>query len=193
MDRLTASGILLVAGFVLVLFASFASPPRLYQESDSQIRLEIVKNNKTRWLLSNIFFIIAGVTSAIGLLLFTLQVGGEANSFLNWLAVVTYALGTFLWIIFLYNRHVDPAQLFEDYSFSRFTVALFALLVIGHLLYGIIFIQADYPGWLGYGTVALSTIIGLIAIVLPDKFFASFPPQTFYFLTLAAGILFLRQ
>lgn len=193
MDQLTTSGILLVAGFVLVLFASFASPPRLYQESDSRVRLEIVENNQIRWLLSNIFFITAGVTSVVGLLLFTLQERGEASPLLSWLAAASYILGTLLWITFLYKRQVDPAQLFENYTFSTFTAWLVGLLVIGHLLYGIVFIQAGYPGWLGFVTIVLTAIIGLAALLIPGKFFASFPPQVFYFFSLAAGIVFLVQ
>jgi hypothetical protein len=36
------SGYLLVAGFVLVLLATFSGPPRLYQEPSSEKRLEII-------------------------------------------------------------------------------------------------------------------------------------------------------
>ena len=138
-------------------------------------------------------FVLGGLATVARLILFTIYVQGEVNSLLNWLAALSYSLGTVLWIIFLYNRTINPAQLFEDYVFTPSTIALIGLLLGGLLLYGIVFIQADYPGWLGFGTVGLSVLIGAPALIFPGRFFASFPPQVLYLFTLAAGIVFLRQ
>ena len=187
------SGYMLIAGFVLVLLATFAGPPRLYQEPSSEKRLEIIEDHQSRWIASNVLFVLAALVTAAGLILFSIYAQGEVNSALNWLAALAYGLGTTLWIIFLYNRTVDPAQLFEDYVFTPSTIALFGLLIGGLLLYGILYLQAGYPGWLGIGSVALTVMIGALALFFPSRFFASFPPQTLYLLTLAAGIVFLKQ
>lgn len=193
MNQLNLPGYLLIAGFVVVLLATFAGPPGLFQEPDSEKRLEIIETYQSRWVASNVLFVLGGLATAAGLILFTIYAQGEVNSLLNWLAALSYSLGTVLWIIFLYNRTVNPAQLFEDYAFTPGTIALIGLLIGGLLLYGIVYIQAGYPGWLGFGTVGLTVLIGALALFFPSRFFASFPPQVLYLFTLAAGIVFLRQ
>lgn len=187
------SGYLLIAGFAMVLLASFAGPPGLFQEPESEKRLEIIETHQSRWIASNVLFVLGALATAAGLILFSLSIQGDVNSLLNWLAVLFYGLGTVLWIIFLFNRTINPAQLFENYVFTPSTIALVGLLVGGLLLYGILYIQAGYPGWLGFGTVGLTVVIGALALFFPGRFFASFPPQALYLFTLAAGIVFLRQ
>lgn len=193
MDLTSLTGILLIAGFALVIFASIASPPRLYQESDSSVRLQIVKRHMRIWITSNVLFVVASVSTTAGLILFSTHVSGPVNAIPNWLAAGAYSLGSVAWILFLYRRTVDPAQLFESYRFSYFTAVMIGLLVFGLLLYGIVLIQAGYPGWLGYGSVGLMALIGAFALIRPARFFASFPPQIIYLLTLAAGIVMLSD
>jgi hypothetical protein len=180
-------------GFLLVIAGSVVSPPRLYQETDIQIRLEIVEDHMARWTASNVLLGMAGLVTAVGLILFSYYVRADVNSLLNWTALLAYSLGALAWIIFLSQRQVDPAQLFEDYTFSPLAIGLISLMLLGLLLYGVIFIQSGYPGWLGYGTVGLTAIIGILAIIFQDRFFANFPPQVFYLITLVAGIVMLRR
>jgi hypothetical protein len=193
MNQLNLSGYFLIAGFVVVILASFAGPPGLFQEPDGQKRIVIIENHQTRWLTSNILFGLAGVATAAGLILFSIYIQSEVNSLLNWLAAISYSLGTLLWLIFLYNRTVNPAQLFEDYAFTPSTIALFGLLIGSLLLYGVVYYQVGYPGWLAFGTIGLTVLIGSLAVFFPGRFFASFPPQILYAFTLAAGIVFLGQ
>ncbi|MDX1614606.1 MAG: hypothetical protein R3300_09875 [Candidatus Promineifilaceae bacterium] len=193
MNQLDVAGIGLITGFILTILATVAGPPRLYQESDSQIRLKLIRDYSARWLASNMLFGLGGLATAAGLILFSLYVRGEVSSTINWLAALGYGLSTVLWLVFLYNRQVNPAQLFEEYTFSPFTVALFGLMLIGLLLYGAVYIQVGYPGWLGVGTVGVTALIGALALLFPRGFFASFPPQILYMLTLAAGIVFLGR
>jgi len=193
MNLNTLSGLLLILGFVLIVTASIIGPPRLYQESDGQIRLEIIEKHSGRWSASNVLFILSPLITAVGLLLLSYYVRDDVSPLLNWLAFLTYVLGAAAWIFFVYQRQVDPAQLFEDYTFSPQTVAMISLTLLGLLLYGIVFIQAGFPGWLGYGTVGLTLLIGILAIIFPGQLFANIPPQVFYLITLAAGIVMLRQ
>jgi hypothetical protein len=187
------TGVLLILGFVFVLVASIVGPPRLYQEPNSEVRLEIIANFPTRWAVSNLFFALGALVTAAGLTLFALQLRGSVSPWLIWLAVATYILGAFVWVIFIFQRTVDPSSLFTSYAFSPLTVALVGLSVTGLLLYGILFLQAGYPGWLGVGTIAGMALIGGAALLFPAQFFASFPPQVFYLFTLVAGIVVLRN
>lgn len=187
------AGIGLIAGFVFILVASSVGPPRLYQEPDSEARLEIIANHTTRWAASNLIFAVGGLITAAGLALFALQIRGSASLWLIVLGVASYTLGAIVWAIFMYQRTVDPSSLFTSYAFSPPTIALVGLTVIGLVLYGVIFLQAGYPGWLGVGTIAAMVLTGGAALLFPTQFFASFPPQLFYLLTLVAGIVMLRR
>jgi hypothetical protein len=187
------AGVLLILGFVFVLVASIVGPPRLYQEPNSEVRLEIIANFPTRWTVSNLFFALGALVTAAGLTLFALQLRESVSPWLIWLAVAAYILGAIVWVIFMFQRTVNPASLFTSYAFSPLTVALVGLSVTGLLLYGILFLQAGYPGWLGVGTIAGMALIGGAALLFPAQFFASFPPQVFYLFTLVAGIVVLRN
>lgn len=193
MDFQQIAGIALIAGFILILVASFVGPPRLYQEPESETRLQIIADYPTRWVASNALFALGGLITAVGFLLFSLQLRGSVSAWWFGSSAATYTLGAILWAIFMYQRTVNPASLFTSYAFSPLTIALFGFLVLGLLLYGIVFLLADYPGWLGIVSIAGMVLIGGIALLFPRPFFESFPPQLLYFFTLAAGIVMLRQ
>jgi hypothetical protein len=93
MNQPALSGFLLILGFVLVIAGSAVSPPRLYQETDSQVRLEIVESHMGRWTASNVLFELAGLVTVVGLILFSYHVRDDVNSILNWLALLAYYLG----------------------------------------------------------------------------------------------------
>jgi hypothetical protein len=193
MDIQQSAAILLILGFVFVLVASFVSPPRLYQEPESETRLAIIADYPARWIASNVFFVLAGVATAIGLGLFSLHLRGSVNAWVNGLAVAGYSLGTVAWVILVVSRTANPEPYFGAYHFSPFTIALLWLLAGGLLLYGVAFLQAGYPGWLGVSTIAGMALIGGVALFFPTQFYASFPPQLFYLFTLVAGIVMLRK
>lgn len=193
MNMQMLAGVLLILGFVFVLVASIVGPPRLYQEPESEVRLEIIANYPTRWAASNLFFALGALVTAGGLALIALQLRGSVSPWLLGLGAAAYLLGAIVWAIFMFQRTVNPASLFTSYAFSPLTVALVWLSVTGLLLYGILFLQAGYPGWLGVGTIAGMALIGGAALLFPAQFFASFPPQVFYVFTFVAGIVIWRQ
>ncbi|HEX6306408.1 MAG TPA: hypothetical protein VFZ76_19565 [Anaerolineales bacterium] len=193
MNQGQLAGFLLIAGFVSILIASMVGPPRLYQEPESETRLQIIANHPTRWAAANLFFALGGLVTAGGLTFFSLGLRGSVNMWLVGLSAVAYILGAIIWAAFMYQRTVNPASLFTSYAFSPLTVALLGLIVIGLLLYGVVFLQAGYPGWLGIGMIAGMALIGGAALLFPTRFFEAFPPQVLYLFTLIAGIVMLRK
>lgn len=193
MNQAQIGGLFLVAGFIFILAASFVGPPRLYQEPDVNRQLELIAGHSTAWIASNVFFGLAGLVTAGGLALFALHLRGSENAWQAGTGAAAYALGAVVYAIFLYRRTVDPAALFANYAFSPLTVVLLSSLVIGLLLFGVVFLQAGYPGWLGWGVIVGMVLIGGAALFFPAQFFQSFPPQALYLFTLAAGIVMLRR
>jgi hypothetical protein len=193
MSQQQLPAILLILGFVLILAASTVGPPKLYQEPDIEKQLENIGNHTTSWTVSNLFYALAGFVTAGGLIIFSLQLRGSGSFWLAGAGSAAYILGAVAYTIFLYRRTVDPAALFTNYTFSPLTVVLLGSMVIGLLLYGVAFLQAGYPGWLGVGMIAGMVLIGGAALVFPAQFFKSFPPQVLYLFTLIAGIVLLLK
>lgn len=186
-------GALLIVGFGFVLVASTVGPPKLYQEPDVNRQLELIAEHQATWIASNVFFGLAGLVTAFGLVLFALELRGSEIAWLAGAGALAYALGTLTYTVFLYRRTANPAPLFTDYTFSPLTVLLLSTLVIGLLLTGIAFLQAGYPSWLGGVTIAGMVLIGGVALFFPAQFFKSFPPQLLFLFTLVAGIVMWRQ
>jgi hypothetical protein len=185
--------ILLILGFVLILVATIIQPPGLYQEDDSNRRLELIASHSTRWITSNLFYALAALVTAGGLTLFSLQLRGNNNMWLAGAGSAAYLLGAIIYAIFLYRRTIDPAAIFMDYKFSPLTAILLGSLVIGLLLYGVTFLQVGYPHWLGMSLIAGMLLIGGAALFFPAQFYKTFPVQALYLFTLVTGIVMLRQ
>ena len=195
MTQSQLSAIFLIAGFVFILAASTVGPPRLYQKPDVAVQLELIANHQTTWALSNLFYALAGVATALGLAIFSIHLlkNDDVTSWLVIAGAAAYVLGVAAYAIFLYRRTVDPAALFTNYAFTPLTAVFLGAIVTGLLLYGVAYLQAGYPGWLGITTIAGTVLIGGAALIFPVRFFASFPPQLLFLFTLAAGIVILRQ
>lgn len=185
----TWAGSLLIAGFVLVLLASTPLNANLYREKDPQQRIAIIEQSLTGWRVSNVFWALAALLTATGLVLLSVHFQGRVTPWILVPAAFVSGLGAIAWTVFAYRRSVAYAAYFRQYSFSPLTVALIALTVVGLLLYGIAFVQAGYPLWLGLGLSLSMLLTGGLALIMPGRFFANFPPQFFYLLTLMAGIV----
>ncbi|HEU0292176.1 MAG TPA: hypothetical protein VFR47_05540 [Anaerolineales bacterium] len=185
--------ILLILGFVLILVATIIQPPGLYKEKESNRQLELISNHSARWIFSNLFYALAALVTAGGLTLFSLQFRGSENMWLAGAGSAAYILGAIVYAIFLCRRTIDPASIFMDYRFSPLTAILLGSLVIGLLLYGMLFLQVGYPRWLGLSLIAGMLLTGGAALFFPEPFFKSFPVQALYLFTLVTGIVMLMQ
>jgi hypothetical protein len=193
MNAAQIAGFMLIAGFVFVLVASTTGPPGLYMEPDLDRRLELVTTHVASWAASNLFFGLAALLTAVGLSLFSLHIWETVNPWSAGVGTAAYILGALAYAVFLGRRTVDLAALLGDYTFSPQTAILLASLVIGLLLYGVVILQAGYPGWPGWGFIAGTVVIGGAALFFPAPFFQSFPPQLLYLSTLVAGIVLVRS
>lgn len=183
------AGILLVLGFISILAASFVGPPNLYQETSVDRQIALVDEHRAAWITSNALFGLAAVLTATGLVLWALNLRTSAHGPVAGAGAAAYVLGTLAYLLFLYKRTIDPAQLFRDYAFSSLTVVLAAGLVVGLLLVGVVFLSAEYPRWLGWSFIAGMVLVGGAALFFPGPFFKSFPPQALFLFTLVAGIV----
>jgi hypothetical protein len=193
MDLLQSAGVSMIVGFILVVIASLVGLNEVYTAPDSDTRLEIISQNKGRWAATNIFWIAASLVTAVGLLLLTLGLRDSQSPWLLYAGAAAFIVGAVAWAIFLYQRIGDPAgNLYTTPPAPLSLVSAWAtIFALG--LYGAAFLQGSFPNWLGY---TLLVVAGLLVVGLTlffDRFYASFPPQVFYLLTLIIGIVTLVQ
>ena len=193
MDLQTTAGVLMIVGFVLVMIASAVGPNEVYTAPDNDIRLEIIAQNQGRWMTTNLIWAVASLVTATGLLLLTLGLRGHQSPWLLYLATVTFIVGSVAWAIYLYQRIGDPAGNLYTTPPAALSLVFVWATIVGLALYGAAFLQGSYPNWLGYTLLVAMGFVTAGLIFFFDAFYASFPPQFFYLLTLVVGIVALRQ
>jgi hypothetical protein len=193
MNLQQTSGIFMIAGFVLVLIASFIGPNSVYTAPDNAARLKIIAQNQGRWRATNLIWAAGSLVTASGMLLLTLGLGKEMNSWLLYLAAAVFITGSVAWSIYVYQRIGDPSgNLYTTPPASLSLVFAYAT-IAGLVLYGLAFVLGSYPNWLGYTLLVATGLLATGMIFFFDAFYASFPPQFFYLLTLMVGIVALKQ
>lgn len=193
MDLLQAAGLLMITGFGLVLIASLVGPNEVYSAPDSDTRLEIIAQNKGRWTATNIVWAIASLVTAVGLLLLTLSLRDSQSPWLLYAGAIAFTIGAVSWAVFLYQRIGDPAGNLYTTPPAPLSLVFAWATVLALGLYGAAFLQGSFPNWLGYTLLVVAGLLVAGLTLTFDKFYASFPPQVFYLLTLIMGIVALIQ
>lgn len=193
MDTETIAGVLLIVGFALVLIASVVAPTKVYRAPDNEARLEIIARNQTRWAATNLIWAVASLVTATGLAMLTLHLRASQSPWLLYAATVAFVVGAVAWAIYLYQRIADPAGNLYTTPPPPLSLLFAWATIVGLGLYGVAFLVGSYPDWLGYILLVAMGILTAGMVFFFEAFYASFPPQLFYLLTLLVGIVALRQ
>jgi hypothetical protein len=193
MGLIRTSGIALIAGFVLVILASIVGPNEVYTAPDNDARMEVIRQNQGRWTATNLVWIVASLVTGAGVVLLALGLRESQSPWLLYAGAAAFSLATIAWSVWLYQRTIDPAgNLYTNPPALLSLVFLWATLAALALL-GAAFLQGSFPNWPGYMLLAAVGLLLVGLIVAFDAFYASFPPQIFYLLTLIVGIVAMRQ
>jgi hypothetical protein len=186
-QRLAAS--LLIAGLAVWVVAALLSPPGKYQEPDPQKRVQIIEGYKTRWNISQPLLGLGALLTAVGFAVLALHLGTLANGWVPGLGAVAFALGTVSGAIFLYRQTVDPLGSYEG-AYSGMETLYYWLALLGLLLFGVAFLQASLPAWLGYLTAGAALLFGIVFLVSGSGFIT---PGVVSILSLVIAIFLLRH
>jgi hypothetical protein len=190
MDISRLAGIFIIAGFIIFWAGNLYSPPGVYQERDTDVRLQIIERYPLRWVLSQGVGGLGIVAIALGLLILSIHLGSDHSPWLTYVPAAATVLAAVLAVIYLYRYLTDPASTWASSQADPFLFGAALLTLAAGFLYGFLFLQAGLPAWLGYLTIGY-TIIGGAALII-------FKPPTFYvialyyFIALAAGIALVR-
>ncbi len=190
MDLEYIGGILIIGGFIIFWAGNIYSPPGIYQESDNQVRLEMVEQYKTRWVISQAGGGVGIGVIALGLLALGGHWSAEQGPWLTYLPAALNLLSVAFIAWYLYQYIVDPLTGWEGANSDILTwISTLSMLGAG-VLFGVLFLRAGYPAWLGYVTIGYCVLaIAAFAIFHPPSFYLI---SLYYLALLAAGIVALR-
>ena len=191
MDLLTLAGVLLILGFVLLVLNMLLAPPRLYQETDTEVRLQIIADHRSRWIAAQVFGSLAPLITAIGFLILAIHFQEAQYSLLLNLGAAGLILGAVSMMIYSFQGMSDPGTYLTITKPSPLVIAGVALTSIGGILFGVTFLQSSLPNWLGYLTIASATLLFTYLFLKGSAGYLSI--MFFYLVTLIVGIVLVLQ
>jgi hypothetical protein len=192
-DLESAAGIALIVGFAMVVIASIIGPNEVYRAPDAETRLKIIAVNEGRWRATNLVWAFASLVTGAGMLMLTLALRESEDVWLFYLGALAFTIGAIAWVAYLVARIGDPAGNLYTSPPAPLSLVFAWATIVGLALYGLAFVLGSYPDGLGYLLLVPMGLLALGLIFAFDEFYASFPPQVFYLLTLLIGIVALRR
>jgi hypothetical protein len=189
MDAQRLSAYLLIAGVAVMLVSFVLGIRGIYQTDDLNARVRMIENQKTRWNISQALIAVSALLTAAGFFVLNIWLYGMADPWPHTLGAGAMIIGAISGVIFVYRQTVDPLSTYQG-AYGAFESVYYWLAVGGLLFFGVAFLQAGLPTWLGYLTVG-STAIYAIFLAASGVGFAT--PGLVFFLSLVIGIALLRQ
>jgi hypothetical protein len=112
-----------------------------------------------------------------------------ANTWVPGLGAAAFIAGTLSGVIFIYLQTIDPLGGYGG-AYSGMERLYYWLALAGLFLFGVAFLQAGLPAWLGYLTAGAALVYGIFFLVTGAGFVT---PWLVAFLTIAIAFFFLRQ
>ena len=184
----------LAATLILISLASMVGafvigPKGIYATRDFQRRVEIIEESKAAWLISQSVFGISLVLTATGFTILGLNLRAAAGNWIPTLAAGLLGIGSISGLIFVYRQTVDPLSSYQG-AFSSFESLYYWLAVVSLILFGVAFLQADLPAWLGFATSGAAVVFGIFYLITGSGFLT---PAIVALLSLMIALYFLRQ
>jgi hypothetical protein len=200
MDAQLLSAILLIAGFVGAVLGSALLPPGLYDTEGPRRRLfsdrpnprrqaELIEQYRTRYNVAQLLNVLWVLLTAVGFVVLALHLRTAANAWVPSLGAAAFVVGSILGVVFIYRQTTDALNAYSG-AYSAFETLLNWLWLGGLLLFGVAFLQAGLPAWLGYLTAGAALAYGIFFLVTGAGFMA---PFLAVLLSLVIAIVLLRQ
>ena len=195
MNKQRLSGIVLIASIVMMVLSGIIFPlPNLYQETDIDVRMQIVEQGGSNFTNAQIITIVAVAGMAVGYLLLTLHLQGEKTARLANFGAAAMIIAAISITIYLLIGISDPRAYLDRAARESSGIAIYLqgfayLAIAGYLLYGVVFLRAGFPKWLAYFTLGFTTLVLFVVIFI--EIFAV--ELLFFLMPLIVGIVLLRR
>lgn len=183
------SGIILLIGSVLFIFAAFMPISSVFPEPVIEKKLEIINATPDSWKLAQVFFGLGAVVAATGFFVAYLFLRGKNANAASLTAFLLALIGALLWACHTYLRAMDPEAFVRgSLQLGWLAGAYFVLTSAALLSFGIALIQARYPRWLGWTNIGAAIVFALELIVTGDMI-----PLLYYVITAITAIRFIVE
>ena len=189
-------GFILILGFVMLVAGAAIAPSAAY-EGSIEDRLAVINSNEGQWLLSKVFDGLAVVFASVGLVMLAIVNNRSHGGWLNTLGGVCLGIAGIVGLVWIYILVTDPGPLYDRETPAPIVVLFITMVALGLLAFGLHFLRADYPRWVGLVTAVVGGGI-LVAQVLiqilntgPEVAFGL--GSLMYLVFLAIGIMLVRR
>ena len=180
-ERVAAT--ILLVGSVLFLTAAFLPVSQVFAEPSPAAKLEIITSKRTAWSTAQVLFGLGASIAAIGLGLVAYHLRDTPGAVWAYIGLWAVILGAVFWEGYVYLRTIDPEAFAEGGPIGWLFPAYALLTQFGLLAFGVAYLRAGYPSWLGGITITGAVIFFIVFFVLKD-----IPPLFYYILTFIIGI-----
>jgi hypothetical protein len=179
--------VILLISSVLFVIAAFMPVSHVFAEPSQAAKLEIIASNRTAWSASQVLFGLGASIAAIGLAFVAHHLRDTPGAVWAYIGLAAVILGAVLWDGHVYLRAIDPEGFVGGRLIGWLFPAYALLTQVGLLAFGVAYLRAGYPAWLGGVTVAGAVIFFIVYLVFKD-----IPPFVYYIPTFIAGIRLMR-
>lgn len=182
MSQARISALFMFVGFFFLISGGALAPPGVYRATQLADQLKIIAEYQSRWSTTNFVGALGVLSTATGFVILSLHLWGAQNKALLVLGTAAFVISGLAIALQSYLRVADPvAQLAGEAVLDQIG---FYTLLIGVFIFGLIFLQAGYPAWLGYLSLGAAVLLGLGA-----AFSNLALAEVAYILPLIAGIV----
>ncbi len=192
MDTQRLSAFLLIAGFAALVLSFLLGPPGMsqtYNPPDPDRRIELIEQYKTRWNISQSLIGLSLLLTTAGFFVLNTLLYKLANAWVPTLGASAFIFGIILGALFIYRQTKDPLSIYEG-AYSIYQTLYYWLSLVGLLFFGVAFLQAGLPAWLGYLTAGAALVYGAVFLVTGSGFATPFLTSL---LSLVIAIILLVQ
>ena len=103
MEATRLAGIFIILGFIIFWAGNIYSPPNVYQETDLQLRMQIVAEYPARWAISQGVGGAGIAVMVLGLLILSVRMAGAYGPWLTYVPSALSIVAVILTSVYLYQ------------------------------------------------------------------------------------------
>ena len=182
------AGLIVVVGSLLFLVTPFVGSASLYRLAPED-RMAWIEGHSRTVAIQNSLVAIGSVMVAVGYVTWSIETV-SLTGWINATAAITIALAAASTAAFFYQTTKSPESYHVADHISEVGYASFVLMSAAAVLYGVLFLQAATPDWVGLLSIVVGAFMGGALVIAGGK---ELLPQPYYVVTLVAGALFLIE
>lgn len=164
LSNLRLPGWILMLGFI-ALIAGAAMAPRGAYDGPLESRREAIESQPGRWQLSKVFDGLAVLLPTVAFIVLAFQMRQRPGSLLSTIGGLAFLMGGIVGLIYVVQLATDPIPLYDRETLAPLSVALNSFFSFGLVMFGVAFIRAGLPAWVGGLSIALPGAV-LITLLL---------------------------